>query len=116
MTDANQNFSKVVRLVDEQGVVVILKNNKPKYAVVDFSEYESFQQYRKDMIERTADKLIEENLEAFQTTVTEILYLQEKLIQKTGGLSGVRDMGLLASAVYRSMQSFGEDEVYPTPL
>ena len=25
MTDANQNFSKVVRLVDEQGAVVILK-------------------------------------------------------------------------------------------
>lgn len=66
MTDANQNFSKVVRLVDEQGAVVILKNNKPRYAVIDFSEYDSFQEYRKNMIEKTADQLIEENLEAFQ--------------------------------------------------
>lgn len=66
MTDANQNFSKVVRLVDEQGAVVILKNNKPKYAVIDFSEYESFQEYRKSLIEKTADELIEENMEAFQ--------------------------------------------------
>ena len=40
MTDANQNFSKVVCLVDEQGTVVILKNNKPRYAVIDFSEYD----------------------------------------------------------------------------
>lgn len=66
MTDANQNFSKVARLVDEQGTVVILKNNKPKYAVIDFSEYEGFQEYRKSLIEKTANQLIEENLEAFQ--------------------------------------------------
>lgn len=66
MTDANQNFSKVVRLVDEQGTAVILKNNKPRYAVIDFSEYDDFLEYRKNMIEETADHLIEENLEAFQ--------------------------------------------------
>ena len=36
ITEANQNFSKVARLVDEQGAAVILKNNKPRYAVVDF--------------------------------------------------------------------------------
>lgn len=65
MTDANQNFSKVVRLVEEQGAVVILKNNKPKYAVIDFAEYNDFQEYRKSLIEKTANQLIEENLEAF---------------------------------------------------
>ena len=66
MTEANQNFSKVVRLVDEQGVAVILKNNKPRYAVVDFSEYDSFQAYRRSLVDQTAEQLIEENLEAFQ--------------------------------------------------
>lgn len=65
MTDANQNFSKVVRLVDEQGAVVILKNNKPKYAVIDFAEYNDFQEYRKNLIEKTANQLIDENIEAF---------------------------------------------------
>ena len=40
MTEANQNFSRVVRMVDEDGLAVILKNNKPRYIVVDFSEYE----------------------------------------------------------------------------
>ena len=66
MTEANQNFSRVARLVDEQGAAVILKNNKPRYAVVDFSEYDSFQAYRRSLVEQTADRLIGENLEAFQ--------------------------------------------------
>ena len=55
MTDANQNFSKVVRLVDEQGAVVILKNNKPRYAVISFSEYDDFLEYQKSMNDQTAD-------------------------------------------------------------
>jgi len=66
MTEANQNFSRVTRLVDEQGAAVILKNNKPRYAVVDFAEYDSFQAYRRSLIDKTADGLIEENLEAFR--------------------------------------------------
>ena len=37
ITDANQNFSKVTRLVDEKGVAVIMKNNAPKYIVIEFS-------------------------------------------------------------------------------
>ena len=31
ITEANQNFSKVARLVDEHGTAVILKNNVPRY-------------------------------------------------------------------------------------
>jgi len=34
MTEANQNFSKVARLVDQFGSAVILKNNTPRYLVV----------------------------------------------------------------------------------
>ena len=67
MTEANQNFSKVVRTVDENGMAVILKNNKPRYVVVDFDEYDTISaamQMRKAKIDGTADKLIEENMEA----------------------------------------------------
>lgn len=35
MTQANQNFSVVARSVDKNGEAVVLKNNKPKYLVVD---------------------------------------------------------------------------------
>ena len=37
ITEANQNFSKVARMVDSQGAAVILKNNKPKYVLVDYN-------------------------------------------------------------------------------
>lgn len=69
MTEANQNFSKVTRLVDEAGLAVILKNNKPRYIVVDFEEYEALQAARaarKQKVEAAADQLIEENLEALR--------------------------------------------------
>lgn len=69
MTEANQNFSKVARLVDEAGLAVILKNNKPRYVVVDFEEYDELQVARiarKQKVEATANQLISENLEALQ--------------------------------------------------
>ena len=37
MTEANQNFSRVVRMVDESGLAVILKNNKPRYIAVSYT-------------------------------------------------------------------------------
>ena len=40
ITEANQNFSKVVRVVEEHGTAVILKNNVPRYLVIDFSKAE----------------------------------------------------------------------------
>lgn len=69
MTEANQNFSKVTRLVDEAGLAVILKNNKPRYIVVDFEEYEEIQSARaarRQKIDAMADQIISDNLEAFQ--------------------------------------------------
>ena len=36
ITEANQNFSKIARTVDEKGAVVILKNNSPRYVIIDY--------------------------------------------------------------------------------
>ena len=38
ITEANQNFSKVARMVDENGAAVILKNNVPKYVLIEYSK------------------------------------------------------------------------------
>ena len=51
ISEANQNFSKVARLVDECGSAVILKNNVPRYLVIDFSKAD------KDMIASDDDVL-----------------------------------------------------------
>ena len=47
-------------------------------------------------------------------TVDEIISLHTKLISKTGGSDGLRDRGLLESAVYSAMGGFGDEEAYPT--
>ncbi len=55
ITEANQNFSKVAHMVDEKGMAVILKNNKPFYTVVDFKEYEeikTIQESRKKELQK----------------------------------------------------------------
>ena len=44
LTEANRNFSKVARMVDERGSAVILKNNAPRYLVIDFSKVEEEQE------------------------------------------------------------------------
>ena len=41
ITEANQNFSKVARLVDEKGIAVILKKNMPKYVITNFENYQA---------------------------------------------------------------------------
>ena len=66
MTEANQNFSRVVRLVDESGMAVIMKNNKPRYMVVSFSEYDKIQAVRSKLFNETADNVIAENMEALR--------------------------------------------------
>jgi antitoxin Phd len=66
MTEANQNFSKVVRLVDESGMAIILKNNEPSYMVLSFSEYDNIQAARQKIFVATIERIIGENLEALR--------------------------------------------------
>ena len=44
----------------------------------------------------------------------QIKHLHSKLIQETGGIDGIRDEGLLDSALSVPFQSFGGEELYPT--
>ena len=66
ITEANQNFSKVARLVDENGVAVILKNNVPKYIITKFSEYQSEQTAKDEDVERIAARLVTKHRPAFE--------------------------------------------------
>ena len=43
----------------------------------------------------------------------QILFLHSRVIESSGGSQGVRDMGLLESAVYRPQASFGGGDLYP---
>ncbi len=66
ITEANQNFSKVARLVDEHGTAVILKNNVPRYLVIDFSKVERDSVASDNDIMNLSKRLIEQNREAYE--------------------------------------------------
>ena len=42
MTEANQNFSKVARVAENNGKAVIFKNNKPKFLLIDVESNDYF--------------------------------------------------------------------------
>ena len=46
----------------------------------------------------------------------QILMLHTALIAQTGGIDGVRDEGLLDSAINAPLQTFAEQDLYPTVL
>ncbi|MGO4988711.1 MAG: type II toxin-antitoxin system Phd/YefM family antitoxin [Gallicola sp.] len=66
ITEANQNFSKVARLVDEKGSAVILKNNTPKYILIEYKEFEENETSRDEDILEISKKLIKKNKEAYK--------------------------------------------------
>lgn len=66
ITEANQNFSRVARLVDENGAAVILKNNTPRYVLIEFSQLESEQQASDEDVLAISRRLIAKNKEAYE--------------------------------------------------
>ncbi len=46
-------------------------------------------------------------------TTEQVLFLHARLIEETGGSHGVRDVGLLKSAVARPQATFGGEDLYP---
>lgn len=61
ITEANQNFSKIARVVDEHGTAVILKNNVPRYLVIDFSKAEQEKITSTEDVFAISEHLIKQN-------------------------------------------------------
>ncbi len=66
ITEANQNFSRVARMVDENGSVIILKNNVPRYLLVEFEKAEEEQLADDEKLSDISKRLIEKNREAYE--------------------------------------------------
>ena len=66
ITEANQNFSRVARLVDEGGPVVILKNNVPRYLVMEFKSAEAEQAAADEDVTAISKRLIARNRVAYE--------------------------------------------------
>lgn len=66
ITEANQNFSKVARMVDEHGTAVILKNNVPRYIVIDISKADQDKTAPTEDVMAISERLLKQNREAYE--------------------------------------------------
>ena len=66
ITEANQNFSRVARMVDEKGPVVILKNNSPRYLLIEFNNAEEEQHASDEDVPAISKRLIAKNRKAYE--------------------------------------------------
>ena len=66
ITEANKNFSRVARMVDENGAVVILKNNTPRYLLIEFGKAESEQLAADEDVLSVSKRLIARNRKAYE--------------------------------------------------
>lgn len=66
ITDANQNFSRVARMVDENGAAIILKNNVPRYILMESNQLEEEQIAGDEDIQDISKRLMAKNKHAYE--------------------------------------------------
>ena len=66
ISEANQNFSKVARIVDKTGTVYILKNNRPKYRLIDLESESVIEMTDEEKIDFVAARVLKQYHRAFE--------------------------------------------------
>ena len=66
ISEANQNFSRVARMVDRTGEVYIFKNNKPKYRLVDIENDTTIEMTDDEKIDFVAARILKKYRRAFE--------------------------------------------------
>lgn len=66
MTEANQNFSKVAKLAENNGKAVIFKNNKPKFLLIDVDSNSYFDITDDEKIDVAAKRIMNRFKPAFE--------------------------------------------------
>ena len=66
MTEANQNFSKVAKVAENNGQAVIFKNNKPKFLLIDVDSNSYFDITDDERIDVAAKRIMNRFKPAFE--------------------------------------------------
>ncbi len=66
VSEANQNFSKAARIADKNGQVVIFKNNKPKYVLLDIESNPIIEMTEDEKIDFVAARILKKYRPAFE--------------------------------------------------
>ena len=65
-TEANQNFSRVAKMAEKKGRVVIFKNNRPKLLVIDLDTEPQIEMTEDEKLDFVAARILREHKAAFQ--------------------------------------------------
>ncbi len=65
-TEANQNFSKVARVAEKKGHVVVIKNNRPKFLLIDLETEPQIEMTEDEKLEFVAKRILREHKAAFE--------------------------------------------------
>ena len=65
-TEANQNFSKVAKMAEKKGHVVVFKHNRPKLLVIDLDTEPQIEMTEDEKIRFVADRILREHKAAFE--------------------------------------------------
>ena len=66
MTEANQNFSKVAKVAENNGQAVIFKNNRPKFLLIDVESNSHFDITDDEKIDVAAKRIMNRFKPAFE--------------------------------------------------
>ena len=66
ITEANQNFSRAARIADKEGSVVIFKNNRPRYMLVNLADNPAIDLTDDEKIDVVAGRILEKHRKAFE--------------------------------------------------
>ena len=65
-TEANQNFSRVSKLAEKKGHIVVFKNNKPKFLLIDLDKEPQIEMTEDEKIDFVAARILREHRAAFE--------------------------------------------------
>ncbi len=65
-TEANQNFSKVAKLAEKKGRVVVFKNNRPKLLIIDLDTEPQIEMSEEEKLDFVAARILREHRAAFE--------------------------------------------------
>ncbi|MBE6554991.1 MAG: type II toxin-antitoxin system Phd/YefM family antitoxin [Ruminococcaceae bacterium] len=66
ISEANQNFSRVARSCEKSGTIIIFKNNRPKYKLVDLEQESTIEMTDDEKIDFVAARILKKYRTAFE--------------------------------------------------
>lgn len=66
VSEANQNFSKATKLADQNGSIILLKNNRPSYMLISLRENPEFELSDEEKIDVVARRVLVRHRKAFE--------------------------------------------------